>query len=207
MTPSQPSRHARSQGLEPSSSSTRWRGACKGSSCNSARRASSGSERTSASLHRTSNTWYAPDRSHVISPSRMRFSTGRLTMALATEGMFCGSRLREYSRTSGPCLNAIRRMPSNLRSKIHSGPVKRSWVSVAAIGSSHSGKAVVTSRKVYPKRPSSYVCGEPVQRRSGQGRLGRLTPGLMMRFGPAVQGCEVGDLRTIYRIAMVADLP
>src|SRR5262245_39133759 len=33
-------------------------------------------------------------------------------------------------------------MPSSLRSKIHSGPVKRSRVSVAAIGSSHSGRGV-----------------------------------------------------------------
>src|SRR5262245_7062397 len=33
-------------------------------------------------------------------------------------------------------------MPSNLRSKIQSGPVKRSWVSVAAIGTSHSGTAI-----------------------------------------------------------------
>ena len=46
------------------------------------------------------------------------------------------------ARTAGrpvPCLNASRRMPSNLRSKIHSGPVNRSCVSVAAIGSTHSG--------------------------------------------------------------------
>src|SRR5919109_2636451 len=35
-------------------------------------------------------------------------------------------------------------MPSNLRSKIQSGPLKRSCVSVAAIGSSHSGKAIVS---------------------------------------------------------------
>ena len=35
------------------------------------------------------------------------------------------------------------RMPSSLRSKIHSGPVKRSCVSVAAIGSSHSGNGIV----------------------------------------------------------------
>jgi hypothetical protein len=34
-------------------------------------------------------------------------------------------------------------MPSSLRSKIHSGPVNRSWVSVAAIGTTQSGKAVV----------------------------------------------------------------
>ena len=33
-------------------------------------------------------------------------------------------------------------MPSSLRSKIHSGPVNRSCVSVAAIGSTQSGKAV-----------------------------------------------------------------
>ena len=48
---------------------------------------------------------------------------------------------RDNRRTSLPCRNASKRMPSNLRSKIHSGPVKRSCVRVAAIGSSHSGKA------------------------------------------------------------------
>jgi hypothetical protein len=37
-------------------------------------------------------------------------------------------------------LKAIKRIPSNFRSKSHSGPVKRSCVSVAAIGTIHSGK-------------------------------------------------------------------
>ena len=68
-----------------------------------------------------------------------RRATGSLAIASATAGMSCGSRLRENRRTSGPFLNASRRMPSNLRSKIHSGPVNRSCVSVAAIGSSQSG--------------------------------------------------------------------
>ena len=36
-------------------------------------------------------------------------------------------------------------MPSNLRSKIHSGPLNRSCVSVAAIGMTHSGKEAVTA--------------------------------------------------------------
>ena len=40
-------------------------------------------------------------------------------------------------------------MPSNLRSKIHSGPVNRSCVRVAAIGTSHSGKAGVTKRLLW----------------------------------------------------------
>src|SRR5262245_9943511 len=62
--------------------------------------------------------------------------------------MFCGSRFREKRRTSVPLLYARRRMPSNLRSKIHSGPVKRSWVSVAAIGSSHSGKSLIGCRSI-----------------------------------------------------------
>ena len=35
-------------------------------------------------------------------------------------------------------------MPSSLRSKIHSGPVNRSCVSVAAIGSTQSGKVTFT---------------------------------------------------------------
>src|SRR6185436_7574250 len=51
----------------------------------------------------------------------------------------CGSRLQDSSLTSRPFLKASRRMPSSLRSKIHSGPLNRSCVSVAAIGSTHSG--------------------------------------------------------------------
>src|SRR6266550_3232320 len=61
-------------------------------------------------------------------------------------GRCCGSRLRDSSRISAPFLNASRRMPSSLRSKIHSGPVNRSWVSVAAIGSTQSGKSVTETR-------------------------------------------------------------
>src|SRR5262245_34363269 len=42
-------------------------------------------------------------------------------------------------------------MPSNLRSNSQSGPLKRSWVSVAAIGSSQSGMRVaVVIRYVAP---------------------------------------------------------
>src|SRR6267154_1748550 len=47
-----------------------------------------------------------------------------------------------------PCLNASRRMPSNLRLQIRSGPVKRSCVSVAAMGSTDSGKDVVIAHLV-----------------------------------------------------------
>jgi hypothetical protein len=47
--------------------------------------------------------------------------------------------LREYKRTSAPRLYASSRMPSNFRSNSQSSPVKRSCVSVAAIGSSQSG--------------------------------------------------------------------
>src|SRR5207247_7384062 len=60
-------------------------------------------------------------------------------IAAAMRGRFCGRRLRENRRTSSPRLNAIRRMPSSFRSKIQSGPVNRSCVSVAAIGSTQSG--------------------------------------------------------------------
>src|SRR5262245_36966617 len=70
-------------------------------------------------------------------------------MALATAGIFWGRRLREKSCTSEPRLKAIRRMPSNLRSKIQSGPVNRSWVNVAAIGSIHSGGDAVTLQRLY----------------------------------------------------------
>jgi len=50
-------------------------------------------------------------------------------------------RLRDSKRTAAPCLNASKRMPSSLRSKTQSGPLKRSRVSVAAMGSSQSGRA------------------------------------------------------------------
>jgi GTP-binding protein len=43
-------------------------------------------------------------------------------------------------------------MPSYFRSKIHSGPVNRRSVSVAAIGTSHSGKALIAL---------SHICGAP----------------------------------------------
>src|SRR6185437_16171271 len=56
------------------------------------------------------------------------------------DGMFCGRRLRENSSTCFPFLYASRRMPSNFLSKLHSGPVNRSWVSVAAMGTIQSGK-------------------------------------------------------------------
>ena len=58
--------------------------------------------------------------------------------------LLSGNRFRDNKRTSEPFLNASNRMPSNLRSKIHSGPVNRSCVSVAAIGSSQSGNPVIT---------------------------------------------------------------
>ena len=77
------------------------------------------------------------DRARAPTSLRRRGSAsvaGRLAIASATAGRCCGSRLRENRRTSGPFLNASSRMPSNLRSKIHSGPVNRSCVRVAAMG-------------------------------------------------------------------------
>src|SRR5688500_20033442 len=53
--------------------------------------------------------------------------------------MCCSSLFRENIRTFFPCLNASNRIPSNFCSKVHSGPENRFSVSVAAIGSSHSG--------------------------------------------------------------------
>jgi hypothetical protein len=38
-------------------------------------------------------------------------------------------------------------MPSSFRSNVQSAPVNRSWVSVAAIGSSQSGKALDIARR------------------------------------------------------------
>src|SRR5215216_6631390 len=68
-------------------------------------------------------------------------------MALTTAGYDESSErwLRENRWTSPPFLNASIRIPSSLRSKIQSGPVNRSCVSVAAIGSSHSGNAVIAT--------------------------------------------------------------
>src|ERR1043166_5050124 len=56
--------------------------------------------------------------------------------------MFWRSWFRDSRRTLAPCLKASKRMPSSLRSKTQSGPVNRSWVSVAAIGSIHSGNSL-----------------------------------------------------------------
>jgi hypothetical protein len=51
------------------------------------------------------------------------------------------------SKSARPFLNASARMPSYFRSKIHSGPVNRSCVSVAAIGSTHSGNELDIFRR------------------------------------------------------------
>src|SRR5258706_11419375 len=89
----------------------------------------------------------------------MRSRTGSDAIASATAGYCCGSRLREKSRTSGPRLNASRRMPSYLRSKIHSGPVNRSCVSVAAIGSIQSGKGLdVIHLEISPRTDAATGC-------------------------------------------------
>src|SRR5687767_9184014 len=72
----------------------------------------------------------------------MTSSTGSRATAAASGGRFCGSRLREYRRTSSPRLYASSRMPSNFRSNSQLPPLNRSCVSVAAIGSSQSGMSV-----------------------------------------------------------------
>src|SRR5262245_36969570 len=53
---------------------------------------------------------------------------------------------------SAPFLNASRRMPSSFFSKTHSGPLNRSRVSVAAMGSIHSGNASPTGASVIEGR-------------------------------------------------------
>src|SRR5438105_11646225 len=88
-------------------------------------------------------------------------------MASATEGRCCGNRLRENRRTSEPFLNASSRIPSNLRSKIHSGPVNRSWVSVAAIGSIQSGKK---GRMAAEEAEDAEDADEPLRPRNGSYR-------------------------------------
>ena len=67
-----------------------------------------------------------------------------------------GGRLRRPRRPLEPRINVGCRTPVRqkkrfgqmfggaLRSKIHSGPVKRSYVSVATIGTSHSGNEVMS---------------------------------------------------------------
>jgi len=67
----------------------------------------------------------------------------RYATAAAIRGRNFSLRVREKSRTSLPRLKAISRIPSNFRSKVHSGPTNRSCVSVAAIGSIHSGNGEV----------------------------------------------------------------
>ena len=69
--------------------------------------------------------------------------TGSRAMAPAIAGSAWGNRLRENSWTFPSFMNAKSRIPSILRSKIHSGPSNRSYVSVAAIGSIHSGNAAI----------------------------------------------------------------
>ena len=71
----------------------------------------------------------------------------------------CGRRLREYSRTSSPCLNASSRMPSNLRSKIQSGPVKRSWRQrrghrLEPLGSRHRSRSTLVAAAAPSQRPA-----------------------------------------------------
>ena len=70
-------------------------------------------------------------------------------MASAIAGLCCGSRLRENNSTRRPFLNASRRIPSSLRSKIHSGPAKRLSVRVAAMGTTHSGNDGLTTGIVF----------------------------------------------------------
>src|SRR5689334_7461218 len=71
----------------------------------------------------------------------MTSRTGSDATAAAMRGRIFSFRVREKSRTVVSFLNAISRMPSNLRSNVQSAPTNRSWVSVAAIGSIQSGNS------------------------------------------------------------------
>src|SRR4051812_7300784 len=79
-------------------------------------------------------------------------------MACEMTGMFCGRRFRENRSTCFPFLYASKRMPSNFLSKLHSGPVKRSWVSVAAMGTIHSGKETGMGEII--QQGESMECGD-----------------------------------------------
>src|SRR5213596_3796808 len=91
ITPSQPSRHARSQGLSSLISGTCASGARSGTSFSKARRASSANGMTERpSSHRMSNTWYTIllVEFQTASPSRITSRTGSLTIASATAGWY-----------------------------------------------------------------------------------------------------------------------
>src|SRR5438552_10192679 len=64
-------------------------------------------------------------------------------------------------------------MPSSLRSKVHSGPVKRSCVSVAAIGWSHSGKASVMAAGQLTSEARRRILPEAMWPSAGDGGGGR----------------------------------
>ena len=83
------------------------------------------------------------------SPSRITSCTGRRAMAAASAGDVCGRRLREYSRTSPPFLNASSRMPSNLRSNSQSASAE------ALLGQrrGHRLEPVGQPRRCHPRSP------------------------------------------------------
>ena len=114
----------------------------------SARRSSSGSDgdvaarRARGCRTRGSRVWPARPTAGGFAVEDRRRAPAGCAIASTTAG-YARSAAAGCARTAGrplPFLNASSRMPSSLRSKIHSGPVNRSCVSVAAIGSSHSGK-------------------------------------------------------------------
>ena len=134
----------------------------------------------------------------VASPSRIASCTGSAAIAATTAGYQAlrTSRLRESRRTSRPCLNASRRMPSSLRSKSQSGPVKRSCVSVAAIGSSHVGSAGDTRPAGRRCRRNESIAGNESARRCSNGRTAMPTRRERWRNTSrnTVIGAEVCDL-------------
>jgi hypothetical protein len=123
------------------------------------------------------------------------FSHGQTLQRLRNRGAILRETIADNSRTSFAWRKATSRIPSNLRSKTHFGPVKRSWVRLAAIGSIHSGmgtKAIMTDSKpcaiyIWAIRTASTRC-------TGQTRL-------EMRY---VQlACTLLPLRLSHRIQRV----
>ena len=76
-------------------------------------------------------------------------------------------------------------MPSSLRSKTQSGPLKRSWVSVAAIGTTGSGRPLIASRRRRVGGEHARPAAERVLHGPGVDRDERVGPGAVVRAGGA----------------------
>ena len=100
-------------------------------------------------------------------------------------GKTSGSRLRDRNATAPPCTNARQRTPSSLRSSIQSSLSSRSSLSVASIGSIHSGLSMPgTLRRESDLVARDRLVGEQLFERcdltglGGSGERGQQAPAL-----------------------------